>query len=149
MRIVDICTRKVVSAGGDMSVREAAEFMRKQHVGSLVVTEQPNGERVPIGFITDRDIVLSAIAVGIDADVFTVSDIMSRDVATCSESQDIFSAIQTMRHRHVRRLPVLNSAGGLSGMLSADDIYGALSVYMSTLTEALTGGQVYEMQARV
>ncbi len=148
MRIAEICTRHVVAVEADASVREAAGVMRKQHVGSLVVTQQPDGERIPIGFVTDRDIVLGVVAAGIDADALAVADIMSGDVATCTESEDIFDAIQTMRSRGIRRLPVLNGNGGLAGMVSADDIYSALSTHMHELTAALTGEQVHEMASR-
>jgi CBS domain-containing protein len=149
MQIAEICTHRVISVEADLSVHEAAELMRKQHVGSLVVTERPNGERVPIGFLTDRDIVLAVVAVGIDTDALTVSDIMTHQLATCAESEDIFDAIETMRSHAVRRLPVLNDKGGLAGMVSADDIYGALSMHMHVLTEALRREQVHEMQTRV
>jgi len=149
MRIDDICTRRVVNTDANISVHQAAEMMRKHHVGSLVVTEQPNGERIPIGFITDRDIVLAVVAVGISTDALMVSDIMSRNVATCTENEDIFDAIETMRARGVRRLPVLNSVGGLTGMVAADDIYGALGTHMRELSEALTREQAHEMKARI
>ena len=149
MRIADICTRQVVSTDAAISVHTAAEMMRKHHVGSLVVTEQPNGERIPIGFITDRDVVLAVVAVGISADALMVSDIMSRNVATCTENEDIFDAIESMRARGVRRLPVLDSEGGLTGMLSADDIYGALGTHMRELGAALTHEQMHEMNARL
>lgn len=148
MRISDICTRNVVYIGATASVREAAEAMRKNHVGSLVVIDQPNGERIPIGVITDRDIVVAVVAPGVDPQALTVGDVMSRPPATCSEDEDVFDAIQTMRDRGVRRLPVLNPKGGLAGMLSTDDIYGALSTHAGELSHALTQEQVREMQAR-
>ncbi len=149
MRIADICTHTVVDAPGNISVRAAAELMRKEHVGSLVIVEHADGERFPTGFITDRDIVLAVVAAGVETASLTVADIMSRDIATCSENMEIFSAIETMRHHCVRRLPVLNSKGGLAGMLSADDIYSALSTHMRALTEALTREQENEIQVRV
>lgn len=148
MRISDICTRNVAHITAAASVREAAEAMRKKHVGALVVIDQPNGERIPIGVVTDRDIVVAVVAPGIDPQAVTVGDVMSRPPATCSEDEEIFDAIETMRHRGVRRLPVLNAKGGLAGMLSTDDIYGALSTHSGELSHALTSEQVHEMQAR-
>ena len=149
MRTADICTREVISTEAGVSIRQAAEMMRKHHVGALVVIEPPNGERIPVGFVTDRDIVLAVVAVGIDTEALTVGDIMSQDLATCAESENIFDAIQTMRARSVRRLPVLNEKGGLAGMLSADDIYSALGTHMRELNAALTREQVHEMKSRV
>lgn len=148
MRIADICTRQAVSTEAGITIRQAAEMMRKHHVGALVVTQPPNGERIPIGFVTDRDIVVAVVAVGINTDALTVGDIMSEELATCSESESIFDAIQTMRDRCVRRLPVINEKGGLAGMLSADDIYSALGTHVRELNAALTREQVHEMNAR-
>lgn len=148
MRVADICTRTVVHIGSNASLREAAQAMRKHHVGALVVVDQPNGERMPVGMITDRDIVVSVVAAGVDADKLTVGDAMSSPPATCGENQDLFDAIETMRTHGVRRLPVLNAEGGLAGMLATDDIYGALSTHMGELSHALTREQVREMRMR-
>lgn len=148
MRISDISTRRVVHASRDMSVRAAAELMRKQHVGALVVVDQPNGERIPIGIVTDRDIVVAVVAKGVDPQSLTVGDVMSRNPAICGENEDLFDAIETMRKRAVRRLPVLNSKGGLAGIVTTDDIYGALSAHMGELSHALSREQAHEMEAR-
>lgn len=148
MRIADICTRNVVHIGADASLREAAETMRKRHVGAVVVIDGSNGERVPIGIITDRDIVLAVIAPGVGIEALTVADVMTRQVATCTEDQELFDAIETMRARGVRRLPVLNAKGGLTGLVAADDIYGALGAHMRELSQALTREQVREMEVR-
>ncbi len=148
MRIADLSTREAVSTVAGITIRQAAEMMRKHHVGALVVTQPPNGERIPIGFVTDRDIVVAVVAVGINTDALTVGDIMSEELATCSESESIFDAIQTMRDRCVRRLPVINEKGGLAGMLSADEIYSALGTHVRKLNAALTREQIHEMSTR-
>lgn len=148
MRIADICTRHVIHVGADSSLREVAETMRKHHVGAVVVIEPPNGERIPVGIVTDRDIVLAVIARGVAVDALRVGDMMTRHVITCRDDQELFDAIQLMRERGVRRLPVLNGKGGLVGMVSADDIYGALSMHMRELSQALTREQVREMEVR-
>lgn len=149
MRIADICTRDVIQVGADASLREAAEVMRHRHVGALVVVEQPNGGQVPIGILTDRDIVLSVLAPGVDIDALKVADVMTANLATCRESDVLFDAIRTMRDHGVRRLPVLDSTGGLSGMVAADDIYSALGTHLQELSRALTREQVREMQSRI
>lgn len=148
MRIADICTRDVVHVTADVSLREAAEVMRHRHVGALVVVEQPNAERIPVGILTDRDIVLSVLAPGVDIDALKVADVMNRDLATCRERDGLFDAIRTMRDHGVRRLPVLDTAGGLSGLVAADDIYSALGTHLQELSRALTREQVREMQSR-
>lgn len=148
MRIADICTRDVIQIGPDAPLREAAEMMRTQHVGALVVTEQPNGEHIPVGIITDRDIVLAVVAPGVTPEALTTADVMSRELATCGEDQELFDAIQTMRKRGVRRLPVLNAHGGLAGIVVADDIFSALGTHMRDLSQVLGHEQAHEIHLR-
>lgn len=149
MHAAEICTRHVVYIDRRASIREAAQSMRSHHVGALVVTDQPNGERVPAGIITDRDIAIAVVAAGIQPENLTVEDVMNRNVATCAESEDLFDIITTMLARSVRRLPVVNDKGGLVGMVSADDLYGALSTHLRMLSQALAREQVREMEVRV
>lgn len=148
MRIADICTRCVVHVDAGASVHAAAELMRKRHVGSLVVTEEPDGGRVPIGMITDRDIVLAVIAPGVDAGTLTVGDVMSLPLASCNENDDLFDVIGVMRRRGIRRLPVLNDKGSLAGLVSVDDVYAVLGTQLQELSQALTREQVREMETR-
>ena len=148
MHISDICTHDVVQIATDAPLNEAAEIMRKRHVGALVVTEQPNGERIPVGIITDRDIVLAVVAHGVAPESLTAGDVMTHPLATCRADEDLFDAIQTMRERGVRRLPVLNASGGLAGMVAADDIFSALGTHMRDLSQVLGHEQARETHLR-
>ncbi|MFK2905039.1 CBS domain-containing protein [Dyella ginsengisoli] len=148
MQIADLCTHHVVSIQATATVREAAEAMREHHVGSLVVVEKPNGERIPVGIVTDRDIVVAVVATGGDPSTLTLAQVMSQPVTTCTESEGLFAAILAMRERGVRRLPVLNAKGGLAGMVTADDIVGALGTHMVDLGQALAREETHEMQTR-
>lgn len=148
MRIADICTHNPIHIAASASVRDAAGMMRHRHVGALIVLGAENGNRAPVGILTDRDIVVSVVVDGVDPDTLQVFDVMTRKVATCGEDQDLFDAIGTMRRNGVRRLPVLDAAGELSGMVSADDIYGAIGAHLSELGQALTREQVREMGLR-
>lgn len=148
MRIADICTRDVIHVAADSSLREAAEVMRHRHVGAVVVVAQPGAQRVPVGILTDRDIVLSVLAPGVAIDALKVADVMTAEPVTCNERDLLFDAIKTMRDRGVRRLPVLDTAGALSGLVAADDIYSALGTHLQELSRALTREQVREMQSR-
>lgn len=148
MHAAEICTHHVVHIARTASIREAAQSMRNHHVGALVVTDQPNGERVPVSVLTDRDIAVAVVAAGIDPDTVTVEDVMSQDVAVCAESEDLFDIIATMLTRGVRRLPVLNDKGGLAGMVSTDDAYAALSTHLRMLSQTLAREQVREMKVR-
>jgi len=148
VRISDVCTRHVFHISSAASIREAAAKMRKCHVGALVVVDNPNGKRKPVGVVTDRDVVMEVVAPGIDAQALTVADIMSRKPACCSESDDLLHAIEIMRNRGVRRLPVLDAKGNLAGMVTADDIVGGITRELSDLTRAQVSEQVREMQER-
>ena len=148
MRIGDICTLQTIHCQRDMSVQEAALMMRQHHVGDLVVAEQPNGERVPLGILTDRDIVISVIALGLDPASLLVGDIMSAQLLTASEEEDAFDVIERMRINGIRRLPVVNSLGGLAGIVSIDDLLAYLAQEMSELARISGGQLVHEKRTR-
>ena len=148
MQVQDVCTHQVISISPAASVSEAARMMRKQHVGMLVVVEQPDGERIPVGVLTDRDIVVEVVASEAPSAKLRVDEIMSREPATCSQDEQLLDVVARMRTYGVRRLPVLNPRGGLCGLLSLDDVYGALGVYLQEMSRALTRGQVREMETR-
>ncbi|HEY3289058.1 MAG TPA: CBS domain-containing protein, partial [Anaerolineae bacterium] len=61
----------------DTSISEVAALMRKHHVGDVIVVEDKGQKRVPIGIVTDRDIVIETIALKLDANAFTAGDLMS------------------------------------------------------------------------
>jgi len=86
MTVGDICTREVVVAPKTEMVVDAARRMRKSHVGNLIVIEDRNGRRIPIGIVTDRDIVISVVAGDPDhINYLLVSDVMSTDLVTARE----------------------------------------------------------------
>jgi CBS domain-containing protein len=148
MRIGDICTIETVHCKRDMTVQEAALLMRKHHVGDLVVVEQPNGEQVPVGIITDRDIVVSVIALGLDPSSLLVGDIMTGELLTATEDEDVYETIERMRFKNIRRLPVVNSLGGLSGIVSVDDLLEFLSEEMGELSRISSGQMAQEKRVR-
>lgn len=148
MRASDICTRDAVCVRADMPVVEAAKLMRARHVGALVVTEQPDGQRIPVGILTDRDIVMTTVAAAVPADALTVGDIMTAPVMTCGEDHHLFEVIAIMRTRAIRRLPVVNADGGVAGMVAADDVYAALGLMLYELNAALVEEQSYERELR-
>lgn len=148
MRAYDICTRDVVCIGSDASVTEAAKLMRARHAGMLVVTVQPDGERVPIGIVTDRDIVTAVVAAEVPAASLVVGDIMTAPAVTCGEDHYLFELIAIMRTHAVRRLPLVNAKGGLAGLVAADDVYGALGLMLHELNAALVSEQAHERAAR-
>ncbi|MFC0135205.1 histidine kinase [Massilia eurypsychrophila] len=148
MRIGEMCTTQTIVCTREESVQGAALLMRTHHVGDVVVVEQPNGERVPTGILTDRDIVVSVIALGLDPASLLVGDIMTDDLLTCSENDDVYETIERMRLRGIRRVPVVNADGALTGIVSADDLLGFLAEEMGELARIGPHQQSQEKRAR-
>ena len=148
MRIGDICSGVVSCIGTNASIRVAALEMRRHHVGCLIAIDHRDSERIPRGILTDRDIVVECIASGIDPEKVTVADLMTQPVAVCNENDKLFDAIDTMRHRGVRRLPVVGVRGQLVGIVSAADINGALGTCMRELWQAGARGRARESEVR-
>jgi CBS domain-containing protein len=94
--------------------------MRSEHVGDLIVIEDDD-TRIPIGLITDRDIVVEVIAAGLDPETVTVMDVVTEPLEVATEDTEFWDALAIMRKRGIRRLPVINDAGGLEGILTLDD----------------------------
>lgn len=148
MRAADICTRDVVCIDPEASVTDAAKLMRTRHAGALVVVEQPDGERMPVGIVTDRDIVMSVVAADVSVETVKVVDIMTTPVVSCTEDHHLLEIVSIMRSKAIRRLPVLNANGGLTGMVAADDVYMALGLLLREINDAVTGEQTHERQLR-
>lgn len=127
MPIGEICTREVVIVKRNETVLEAAKLMRQHHVGDVVVIEERDGVRVPVGIVTDRDLVVEMMAPELDPAAITVGDIMEQELVTVKESMGLFEAIQYMRSKTVRRLPIVDENGALIGILALDDLLELLS----------------------
>lgn len=122
MRIGEICTREVVHCGRDTSVAEIAQLMRNHHVGDVIVVEPHQGKLVPVGIVTDRDLVVQVLAQGVGPDALTANDLMSDELVTAVESEVVYDAIWHMRTKGIRRLPVVDERKFLIGVLTADDV---------------------------
>lgn len=137
MPISECCSTAVVSCSADASIPQVAELMRRHHVGDVVVIEMRDGDQVPIGIITDRDIVMEAIALQLEVKVFTAGDIMSTPVVTVHAREGIIEALRLMRSRNIRRLPVVTDAGTMYGIVTADDVLNLLAMELSLMTGAI------------
>lgn len=149
MRVQDICTHHVAHIVATESLIEAAVMMRERHVGNVVVVENLDGKRRPIGILTDRDIIVAVVAAGLTPETLLVSDVMSKPVYCCGGTQDVFDAVAIMREHGVRRLPVLDEQGYLAGIIAADDIWIALSNQLKILGEITVRGRIGEIKRRI
>ncbi len=124
----EICSRDVVAVTRNTTVAEAAKLMRHHHIGTLVICDYSSfGRRMPIGIVTDRDIVVEVVAPELQAGTITVGDIMAGELVTVRESLSVLQALELMRHKGVRRLPVLDYDGQLSGLIAIDDLLEVLA----------------------
>lgn len=127
MGIGEVCSREVVFARKEETVSAAAKLMRENHIGCLVVADEEDGKRVPVGMLTDRDITVAVVAPQLDADVIQVGDVMSPELLSVREDAGIAETVELMRVRGIRRLAVTDEEGALVGLIAADDILGLLA----------------------
>jgi CBS-domain-containing membrane protein len=148
MAVGEICNREVVFAEKTLSVREAAQLMRSYHVGDLVVVEEKDDRKHPVGIVTDRDIVVEVVAAGVNPEALTVADIMGPELATVQESEGVYEALYYMRSKGVRRMPVVGREGGLVGIVALDDLLGLLAEEMTELAKLVSHERKREATAR-
>ncbi len=148
MAIGEICSRDVVLARRDMSVREAARLMREYHVGALVVVDETGDGRRPVGVLTDRDIVVGIVAKGLDPDGLRVDEVMAPQVITASERAGVAETVELMRAKGVRRVPVVDARGILVGIIAADDLVDLLAEEMSAIARMIKREQHREAAGR-
>jgi CBS domain-containing protein len=148
MQIGTICTREVICAKSATSVSAAAKLMRQYHIGDVVVIKESGGHRVPLGIVTDRDIVLSVVATELDASTITIGDIMGPALVTATETDDILDAVRQMRTSGVRRMPVVDQHGALTGIVSVDDVIANMADQMNELTRLIAQQRVDERETR-
>ena len=146
MAIGEICSREVVVGGRDTTVTQAAKLMRKHHMGSIVIADERNGKRVPAGIVTDRDIVMAVLALGLNPDA--VGDLMNRELLVVRESAGVAETIELMRAKGVRRVPVTDASGALVGIVAADDMLSLLAEEMSALAAMVSREHKREVEVR-
>ena len=140
MPIGEICSREVVCAKRDVSVKTAARLMREYHVGSIVVVDEPEDKRIPAGIVTDRDIAVAVVALGLDPKVIQIGDIMGSALVSVKEDWGVAEVVELMQLKAVRRLVVTDADGSLVGIVAADDVLCLLAEEMSALA-AMVGGE--------
>jgi CBS domain-containing protein len=148
MTISSICNRNVATIHPDASIESAAQLMREAHVGDLVVIGQTGASTVPVGMLTDRDIVIEVLAEGVDAKTLRVADIMSTELVSVREDNGLEFALRAMRTNGVRRLPVVDHKGALVGIVSLDEIVQYLTRLANDIGGALEVEQFREAKRR-
>lgn len=154
MVVGDVCNRDVVFVNREVTVHAACKLMRHYHVGSLVVVDDAGGVvgagniRVPVGILTDRDVVIEINAMDLDPKVITAGDIMSPELVTAPESLGVSETIELMRFRGVRRLPIVNGENRLVGIVTIDDLLAVLAENISAIARVVSREHMHEGRRR-
>ncbi|MFO1315039.1 MAG: CBS domain-containing protein [Burkholderiales bacterium] len=148
MTIKEFCVRDVVSVARTDTITTAAALMREHHVGDVVVVDDTGGRRVPVGIVTDRDIVVEVIAAGVDPRSLKVGDLLQRAVVTVREDRSYTDTVRLMTQHGIRRVPVVDAQGTLVGIVAADDMLRQLAVPLAALSELPRRERHVEVQVR-
>ena len=117
----EVMTPDPTSCSPDDPITKVAGVMKQQDVGAVPVVESPSSARL-VGIITDRDIVVKVVADGRAVEGATVRDAMTPNPVTCRVDDDLDRALALMAERQVRRMPVVDEAGRLRGIIAQADI---------------------------
>jgi CBS domain-containing protein len=148
MTVGKFCNREVIVAEKSFTVTEVAKLMRQHHVGDVVIVDSSTGKAKPIGILTDRDIVIELIACDVTPDSVCARDVMSYELVTAREKESIWDTLQKMRAKGIRRIPVVNEAGELEGILSVDDLLELFAEELNLLAKVPFREQLIEGTTR-
>ncbi len=137
MRIGKIMTLDPQTAQPGDTLQSAAQRMHDLNVGVLPVCE---GDRL-VGVLTDRDIVVRSTSAGQDPRTAKVADAMTTDARTLTDEASVLDAIQLMEQHQLRRVPVVDDAGKLVGIVSLGDLAAAGTPEAGEALEAISGSE--------
>ncbi|MFO7476803.1 MAG: CBS domain-containing protein [Methyloceanibacter sp.] len=139
MKVKEMMHKGAEYVAPNAKLQVIATKMRDHDIGSVPVCD---GGKL-IGMVTDRDIAIRALANGRDISKLEAKDVMSKDVIFCRDNEQAEDAIRIMEDNRIRRLPVLDEAKKLVGIVSLGDISHALSRNITgEVTKAVTAHHV-------
>jgi CBS domain-containing protein len=98
--------------------------------------------------VTDRDILVETLALDVDPKMFSAAELMSSPVTTVQEDASLNEALGVMRGKKIRRLPVVNRAGGLFGMITSDDVINLIASELSMVAGLIVEQPIRESRLR-
>jgi len=120
----------------DTPVSTVAQKMRDVDIGAIPVCEKDH----LVGMITDRDITCRAVADGADLSKLTASDVMTKGVVYCRDTEDLDDAIRIMEDKRIRRMPAIDEKKRVVGMLSLGDVsHAATQQIAGEVVKAVSG----------
>lgn len=149
MKIGEVCNCSVVTVDRESSVLSAAKVMRKFHVGDVVIVEQRGTDPVPVGILTDRDIVLEVLALEVSPDSLRVDDVYTSDNLVTAQIDDtVETVLERMRTHGIRRIPIVNSKGALKGIFTMDDSLGLIAEHFKRIVQLMDNQRQREDRLR-
>lgn len=130
----DMLNRDVITISPTAPVSEAAYLMMREDIGSLVVVDNL---MFPVGIVTDRDLVVYAVAEGKNPDDAIVEEVMTKDVVYVEEETNVLDILSTMSEYSIRRMPVTKD-GRLIGIISVDDLIVVIATELVDLAMAVS-----------
>lgn len=128
-------TKDVVAACPDATVRDVADLMTRDNVGTVVITD--SGGKLE-GIVTDRKLVTDCIAKGCDPSTTKVGDVMTaKMLVTATPDMDIIDAARMLGDNRIRRMPVVEDGGKVVGIVSASDLADEVMEAVDGLLEEL------------
>lgn len=114
-------TKNPTCAVPDDTVADVARLMKEKDIGPIPIVENRNSKKL-VGIVTDRDLAIKVVAEGRDPMSTRVRDVMTQDVVTCRDTDDIETTLDAMSTRQLRRIPVVDGSNMLLGIIAQADI---------------------------
>jgi len=121
MQVSDVMTRSPEVCTPDTDLVYVARMMADRSVGVIPVVQDTESMK-PIGIVTDRDIVVRAVAKNQNPDDLCASDVMSTDICCASPNMDLRECLKLMEQHEIRRIPVVDQSGKLCGIVAQKDL---------------------------
>ena len=120
----ETCTENIVVGCPEMTVATAAKVMRNQHAGAIVVVDNTHARQAAAaGLVTDRDLVVHVIALGLDLTAITVGDM--GELLENGDSRELVQMMDRLRAKGIRQIPVMDAEGKPAGLVAIDDLVGS------------------------
>ncbi|MEJ5339119.1 MAG: CBS domain-containing protein [Aquificaceae bacterium] len=134
MSLKSFARKEVITLRPDNMVYDAVRLMKEKNVGSVVIVDEDNK---PVGIITDRDVVIRVVYDGLDVKTTPLERVMTRGLSVLDEDMGLFEALRFMKDEGVRRYPVVNSEGKLTGFFSLDDVLFLLGKELAAVADII------------
>jgi len=121
MKCMDVLTKDPVCCLPGDTVEQAARLMKKEDVGPIPVIESRQSKKL-LGIVTDRDMAVKVVAEGRDNKKTKVEEIMTRNPVTCHPNDDLQVALDAMAQHQIRRVPVVDDQGRITGIIAQADV---------------------------